>query len=61
MDIGIIIESVLKIGLAPTLLILVLYWNKDSYDKHIKGLEEQVEHLRKQNEKLLGKIIEKGV
>lgn len=45
MDIGILVESILKIGLAPTLLLIVLYWYKESTDKRIKHLEEQNKKL----------------
>jgi len=51
MDFGTIVEAILTIGLLPTLLILVLYWYKDSTDKRIK-------HLEKENTKLI-EIIEK--
>jgi hypothetical protein len=48
-----VIESVLKIGLAPTLLLLVFFFYKELVDKTI-------EHLKKENEYLLKKLLEKG-
>ncbi|MBI1811893.1 MAG: hypothetical protein HYR78_08220 [Nitrospirae bacterium] len=53
MDLGTIVEAILKIGLAPTLLVLVLYWYKESMDKRIKHLEDE-------NKKLL-ELIEKNI
>jgi hypothetical protein len=47
-----LIESVLKIGLAPTLLLLVFFFYKELVDKTI-------EHLKKENEYLLKKLLEK--
>ena len=45
MDLGTIVEAILQIGLAPTLLIIVLYFYKDSMDKRIKHLEEENKRL----------------
>jgi hypothetical protein len=47
-----LIESVLKIGLAPTLVLLVFYFYKHRVDKTI-------EYLEKQNDYLLKKLVEK--
>jgi len=47
------VESVLKIGLAPTLVLLVFFFYKHRVDKNI-------EYLEKQNEYLMKKLIERG-
>lgn len=52
MGVDTIVGSVLKIGLAPTLLILVFIFYKHRVDKTIAYLE-------KQNDYLLKKLIEK--
>jgi len=53
MDFGQIVEAILKIGLAPTLLILALFWYKERTDKTTDFLEEQ-------NSMLLNKLLEEG-
>lgn len=53
MGIDTLIESVLKIGLAPTLLLLVFLFYKHRVDKNI-------EYLEKQNDYLLKKLLEGG-
>jgi hypothetical protein len=52
MDFNDIVESVLKLGLVPTLLIVVLYFYHTRTTKIIKYLEEQ-------NRILLQKFLEK--
>lgn len=45
MDINAIVEAVFKLGLIPTLLILFVYWNKETNEKRIRYLERQNERL----------------
>ena len=52
MEIGPLIEAIVKLGLVPVLLVLVLLWYKERTDKTIQYLE-------KQNETLLNTLLQR--
>ena len=45
MEIGTLIEAIVKLGLSPVLLLLALFWYKERTDKTIQYLENQNETL----------------
>ena len=52
MEIGTLIEAIVKLGLSPVLLLLALFWYKERTDKTIQYLE-------KQNETLLNALLQR--